>query len=81
MEENDYKDTINEINNAEDNAEKALQADKRRDAEIAYETLAVSSCMGMLGMEDEMAGLLQLQLTQEVFYKANQQNDDFIKNK
>lgn len=75
MKEHDYKDTIDEINNAEDNAEAAKRA-ARRDAEIAYESLALSSAMGMDGMEDELAELLQLQLTQEVLYKTKQENEN-----
>ena len=73
MEKHDYKDTIDEINNAEDSAD-AARAAKQRDAEIAYEALAVSSCMGACGMEDELAELLQLQLTQEVLYKTKEEN-------
>ncbi|MCH5155120.1 MAG: hypothetical protein J1F69_00790 [Clostridiales bacterium] len=70
MEEHDYKDTLNEIIYAEDNAQSAKEAARRRDAEIAYEALAVSSSMGALGQEDELVGLMQLQLTQEVLYKT-----------
>lgn len=76
MEEHDYKDTIDEINHAEDKSEQANEAAKRRDAEIAYESLAVSSCMGACGMEDELAELLQLQLTQEVLYKTKEENGE-----
>ncbi|MDE6200726.1 MAG: hypothetical protein K2M47_02435 [Clostridiales bacterium] len=76
MEKHDYKDTINEIKYAEDKAEQAKKAADRRDAEIAYETLAVSSVMGAYGQEDELAELLQLQLTQEVLYKTKQENGE-----
>lgn len=76
MEEHDYRDTIDEINNAEDVAAAEHEAAKRRDAEIAYEALAASSCMGAVGMEDEFAELLQLQLTQEVLYKTKEENGE-----
>lgn len=81
MEKHDYKDTLNEILYAEDKSDKAQQAAKRRDAEIAYEALAVSSAMGACGTEDELAGLLQLQLTQEVLYKTQAENGELKKDK
>ena len=74
MEEHDYKDTIKAITYAEDENETAEDAARRRDAEIGYEALALSSCMGALGMEQEYAELLQLQLTQEVLYN-DREND------
>ena len=76
MEKHDYKDTLNDILYAEDKAATAQNQAKHRDAEIAYEALAVSSSMGMLGMEDELSELLQLQLTQEVLYKTQQENGE-----
>ena len=81
MEKHDYKDTLDEILYAEDNAksEAAKEQAKRRDAEIAFEALAVNSCMGMLGMEDELSEMLQLQLTQEVLYKTQQENGELGK--
>lgn len=74
MKEHDYKDTLNEINNAEDKNQAAKAA--RRDAEIAYETLAVSSFMGEVGMEEQLAELIQLQLTQEMLYKMDDNKKD-----
>lgn len=79
MDKHDYKDTLNEILHSEDKADQAQKAAKRRDAEIAYESLALSSCMGAAGMEDELAGLLQLQLTQEVLYKTKAENGELKK--
>lgn len=79
MEKHDYRDTLNEILFAEDKADAAQNQAKRRDAEIAYEALAVSSSMGMLGMEDELSELLQLQLTQETLYKTQQENGELDK--
>lgn len=73
MEEHDYKDTLKDITYAEDNAKAEEERAKRLDAEIAYEALAVSSSMGAFGQEDELAGLLQLQLTQEVLYKTQEE--------
>ena len=73
MEEHDYKDTLKDITYAEDNAKAEEERAKRLDAEIAYEALAVSSSMGMFGMEQEAAELIQLQLAQEVLYKEQQQ--------
>ncbi|MDE7108012.1 MAG: hypothetical protein K2O39_06780 [Clostridiales bacterium] len=46
MEKHDYKNTLNEILYAEDKEDQAKQAAKKRDAEIAYESLALSSAMG-----------------------------------
>lgn len=79
MEKHDYKDTLNDILYAEDKADQAQRAANRRDAEIAYEALAISSAMGTLGMEDEIAELLQLQLTQEVLYKTQAENGELKK--
>ena len=70
MEHHDYKDTLNEITYAEDNEEQAQKAAEKRDAEIAYEMLAVSSSMGMLGLEQQTSQLIQLQLAQETLYKV-----------
>lgn len=81
MENHDYKDTLNDILYAEDKDDRAQKATKRRDAEIAYESLAISSCMGATGMEDKLAELLQLELTQEVLYKTQQENGELKNNK
>ncbi|MDE5562230.1 MAG: hypothetical protein K2J01_01635 [Clostridiales bacterium] len=76
MENHDYKDTLNDILYAEDKDERAKQSAKRRDAEIAYEALAVSSSMGTYGQDETLAELMQLQLTQEVLYKTKQENGE-----
>ncbi len=70
----DYKDTIAE--SAElDNAKSgkfAAERVKRAEAEAAYEALAVTSSMGMLGMEQTTANLLQLELAQELAFKYDE---------
>ena len=81
MEKHDYKDTLNDILYAEDKDEQAKQTAKRRDAEIAYETLAVSSSMGAYGQDETIAELMQLGLTQEVLYKSQAENGEFKKDK
>ncbi|MDE6029729.1 MAG: hypothetical protein K2F90_05385 [Clostridiales bacterium] len=74
MDKHDYKDTINAAARAEDEAGQARAA--KRDAEIAYEALAVSSSMGAYGQNEDLAELMQLQLTQEVLYKTKSEPDD-----
>lgn len=81
MEKHDYKDTLNEITYAEDYSDAAKETAKRRDAEIADEALFVSSVMGAYGFEDNMVGLMQMQLTQEVLYKTKEENGEINKNK
>ncbi len=70
----DYKDTIAEAAEL-DNAKSgkfAAERVKRTEAEAAYEALAVTSSMGMLGMEQTTANLLQLELAQELAFKYDE---------
>lgn len=70
----DYKDTIAEAAEL-DNAKSgkfAAERVKRAEAEAAYEALAVTSSMGMLGMEQTTANLLQLELAQELAFKYDE---------
>ena len=63
----DYKDTIAEAAELDNSKSGKFAAErvKRAEAEAAYEALAVTSSMGMLGMEQTTANLLQLELAQE----------------
>ena len=65
----DYKDTIAE---AAELDKFAAERVKRAEAEAAYEALAVTSSMGMLGMEQTTANLLQLELAQELAFKYDE---------
>lgn len=67
----DYRDTIREAAELDDKKEaaQALERERRIDAETAYEAFAVTSSMGMLGMEETEANLLQLELAQELLYR------------
>lgn len=67
----DYRDTIREAAelDEEKNAREALEREKQIDAETAYEAFAVAASMGMLGMEETEANLLQLELAQELMYR------------
>lgn len=70
----DYKDTIAEaaeLDNAR-SGKYAAERVKRAEAEAAYEALAVTSSMGMLGMEQTTANLLQLELAQELAFKYDE---------
>ncbi len=73
MDKDAYKHTIEEAADVLD--AHADQNAKRVDAEIAYETLAVDSSMGMFGMQEQTANLIQLQLASEMLYK-NLHRDD-----
>ncbi len=64
--EHDFKKAVSEIELDDDRA--AARA-KRRDAEIAYEVLAVDASMGMFGMEESVAELMRLAMAQEIMYK------------
>ena len=43
--------------------------------DIAYEMLAVNSAMGMFGMEETAADLMQLELAREMIYKQRLINE------
>lgn len=50
-------------------------AKERLEDEIAYEMLAVNSSMGMFGMEETAADLMQLELAREMLYKQRIANE------
>lgn len=50
-------------------------AKERLEDDIAYEMLAVNSAMGMFGMEETAADLMQLELARELAYKQRLVND------
>ena len=76
----DYKDTIAEAAELEGtNGKLAAERARRAESEAAYEALAITSAMGMLGMEQTTANLLQLELAQELAFKYDEiynTNDD-----
>lgn len=72
-EEHDFKKTLKEAADLDDTH--AIDRAKRLDAEMAYEMLAVSSSMGMFGMQEAVPELINLELAQEMMYKQNAQND------
>lgn len=74
--EHDFKKTIREAKDL-DGDPRAFERARKLDAEIAFETLAVTASMGAYGMEDEVAGLMQLGMSEELLYKMklNEKND------
>lgn len=72
-EEHDFKKTLKEAADLDDVHD--LARAKRLDAEIAYEALAVSSSMGMFGMQEAVPELMSLELAREMLYKQQEQND------
>ena len=64
-----YKKTMREALDIDDDGRKEKRREDILDAEIAFETLAVNSSMGMLGMEETTANLLQLELARELLKK------------
>lgn len=71
-EEHDFKRTLKEAADLDD--AHAYQRAKRLDAEMAYEMLAVSSSMGMFGMQEAVPELINLELAQQMLYKQNAEN-------
>lgn len=72
--EHDFKDTIREAADVDEDVHERHRRE-RLDSEIAYEMLAVSSAMGMYGMEETAANLMQLELAREMLYKESELND------
>lgn len=70
----DYKDTIKEAAEFEDDGKAAARREQRADAAAAYETMAMTSAMNVLGMEEQMADMLQLELAQELLYIEDPQS-------
>lgn len=71
--DHDYKDTIAEAAGLEpDDGKRAALLARKAEDEAAYEALAVTSAMGMLGMDQSTAGLLQLELAQELAFKYDE---------
>lgn len=77
--EHDFKDTIREAADVDEDVHERHRRE-RLDSEIAYEMLAVNSAMGMYGMDDTAANLLQLELAREMLYRE-QQLDGVISDK
>lgn len=74
-EEHDFKKTLREAKDLDGDAH-AFERARRLDSEMAYEALAVSSSMGMFGMEESVADLMSLELAQEMLYKQQAENDN-----
>lgn len=73
-EEHDFRKTIEAA--AELSVDPHEQhAKERLEDEIAYEMLAVNSSMGMFGMEETAADLMQLELAREMLYKQRIANE------
>lgn len=75
MENHDYKDTIEQATGVPEEENAEIEREKRRDAEMAFEAMAVASSMGMYGQQDDVAGLIQLELTQEMLYNLEHPNE------
>lgn len=75
---NNYKRTIKQAAGLAETEHATLQRrehERDLDRAIAYETTALASSMGMLGMEDENSELLQLEMAQEIMFKINEETD------
>lgn len=72
-----YKDTIKEAAELDENGDAERKRENRIDAEIAYETLALSSSMGMLGEEQTQADLLELAMVRQLISKQFGGPDEF----
>lgn len=71
MENNDYKNTIEQATGIPEEENAEIERKKRRDAEMAFEAMAVASSMGTFGQQDEVAGLIQLELAQELLHNGD----------
>lgn len=71
----DWRDTVKEAAGTDEIEEAETDRIKRRDAEIAYEGLAFAASMGMIGMEEQTANLLQLNLAQQLAYDLAENGD------
>lgn len=69
--EHEFKDTIRAAADVDEDVHERHRRE-RLDSEIAYEMLAVSSSMGMFGMEETAANLMQLELAREMLYREQQ---------
>ncbi len=80
--EHDYQDTINEAAGLENDDEGYVaEREAKQDALLKYETLAVNSAMGMFGMEQNEANILQLEFAQELLYDINNnENEENVNN-
>ena len=74
--EKHIQETIQSASDVDDSPERVRDREKRLDAEIGYEALAVTSSMGMLGMNEESANLIELELAEQLMYKSSLQNDE-----
>lgn len=63
--EKNYRDTIKEAKDLDD---AHIAGKKRREAEIAYESLAAASSMGLFGSEQEVVELIELELARQLQY-------------
>ncbi len=66
--EHDFRKTIHDATFLESD-DAALMRERHMDADAAYESLALTSSMGMFGMEETAANLMQLEMAQEMLYK------------
>lgn len=69
----DYRDTIKDAAEFEDDGKAAARREQESDAAAAYETMAITSAMNMLGLDEQAANLLQLELAQELLYVEDPQ--------
>ncbi|MCH5165602.1 MAG: hypothetical protein J1G01_04300 [Clostridiales bacterium] len=70
----DYHKTIEKAAGIDNDSDRAQRRAEDIDRDAAYEALALTSSMGMLGLEPTNANLLQMELAQELLYKFNDEN-------
>lgn len=74
----DYHDTIKQATGTEETAHELLQDDARArktDRALAYELLAVNCSMGMLGLNEDSANLVQMELASEIMHNFDPENE------
>lgn len=62
----DYRDTIEEAKDIDIEPNEAQK--RKKEAEIAFEALAASTSMGLIGMEETVAELMQVELSEQLLY-------------
>ncbi|MCH5351615.1 MAG: hypothetical protein J1F39_06585 [Clostridiales bacterium] len=71
-EKHDYHDTIEQ---AKDLESAHIEEAKRRDAELAFETLAAATSMGMFGSDQQVAALIELELAKQLSRRLSINSD------
>lgn len=74
--EKHVEQTIKEATDVDLSAEQVKKREERIDAELGYEALALTASMGVLGMEETNANLLQLEFAEQRMRKTSLDEND-----